>query len=260
MRSDRVGEIRAVDLDREAQPGPGEDHGTHDQVVGERRLGFSRCRDDVVHRRHVRVQVPVELGVGQVGERLHLEALVAVEHVHGQQAADLRPVGRDAARVTGLADLPDAKLAALPVAHGVDPVLLGNRAVLTKQMNLMTLPRERLGEARVVDVAAGAVKQITVKDQDSHGSTVLAVAAVAPRVAKPRHALLAIATAPPANRVMVPAVQNPEQTYRLRAPASGREALAKVEAATASMSTARRVRRCTSWRRPCPSPPRSPLW
>ena len=27
---------------------------------------------------------------------------------------------------------------------------------------------------------------------------------------------------------MVPAVQNPEQTYRLRAPASGREALAKV--------------------------------
>jgi hypothetical protein len=28
---------------------------------------------------------------------------------------------------------------------------------------------------------------------------------------------------------MVPAVQNPEQTYRLRAPASGREALAKAK-------------------------------
>ena len=28
---------------------------------------------------------------------------------------------------------------------------------------------------------------------------------------------------------MVPPVQNPEQTYRLRAPASGREALAKVK-------------------------------
>jgi hypothetical protein len=28
---------------------------------------------------------------------------------------------------------------------------------------------------------------------------------------------------------MVPAVQNPDQTYRLRAPASGREALAKAE-------------------------------
>jgi hypothetical protein len=30
--------------------------------------------------------------------------------------------------------------------------------------------------------------------------------------------------------VIVPPVQNPEQTYRLRAPASGREALAKVQA------------------------------
>jgi hypothetical protein len=32
----------------------------------------------------------------------------------------------------------------------------------------------------------------------------------------------------PAGVVIVPAVQNPDQTYRLRAPASGREALAKV--------------------------------
>jgi hypothetical protein len=79
--------------------------------------------------------------------------------------------------------------------------------VLAEQVDLMTLAGQSLREARVVDVGSRPAQQIAVEDQDAHGSTVLRWLVV----------------------VIVPPVQNPEQTYRLRAPASGREALAKVK-------------------------------
>jgi hypothetical protein len=64
----------------------------------------------------------------------------------------------------------------------------------------MAEPGERLGHVRVVDVAARAAEQIAVEDQNLDR---------------------AILTPLPDN---VPAVARP-QTYRMRAPASGREAL-----------------------------------
>jgi len=71
-------------------------------------------------------------------------------------------------------------------------------------------------EAGVVDVAAGAPQQIAVEDQDSDGRRL--VAAVA-------------AGAAAAAAILLP-LMNRRQIYRLRAPASGREALAAVEPGT----------------------------
>ena len=47
VRAHRVGDVRAVHLDREAQPGPRQDHRAHDQVVGERGVRIARGRDHV---------------------------------------------------------------------------------------------------------------------------------------------------------------------------------------------------------------------
>ena len=77
----RVGEVGAVDLEREAEPGAGEDHRAHHQVVGERRVDAAERLDHLADRGHVGVEVAIELGVGELGEGLHLEALVAVVHV-----------------------------------------------------------------------------------------------------------------------------------------------------------------------------------
>ena len=99
--------------------------------------GSSELRDDAAHRRDVRVQVAVELGVGELGERLHLEALVAVGHENRQQAADVRPVDRELPgdRPRG----PVGRELAAPSADGVHPVQLVRVAVLTEQVDLMTL-------------------------------------------------------------------------------------------------------------------------
>jgi hypothetical protein len=99
-------------------------------VIGERRLRLTCRRDDVADRRDVRPEVPIELGIGQVEEGLHLEALVAIEHVDGQQAADLRPVRRDPAGMPCVADPPHAQLAPLPVTDRVDPIQLVRLSVL----------------------------------------------------------------------------------------------------------------------------------
>jgi hypothetical protein len=67
-------------------------------------------------------------------------------------------------------------------------------------------PRQRLGDVGVVDVAARAAQQVAVEDQDPDGETLYAAATV----------------------VRLPGV-NERQRYRLRAPASGREAIAPIE-------------------------------
>ena len=82
-----------MDREREPEAGAGEDHGTHHEMVGERRVDAAERVDDVANRGDVRLQVRVELGVGQLGKRLHAEALVAVGDEDRQQPADLRHVG-----------------------------------------------------------------------------------------------------------------------------------------------------------------------
>ncbi len=69
----------------------------------------------------------------------------------------------------------------------------------------MAKSRQRLGDVGVVDVATGATQQVAVEDQDADRS----IFAAAPD--------------------KVPAV-NEKQTYRFRAPASGREALVEAKA------------------------------
>src|SRR5262249_58410082 len=54
-----------------------------------------------------------------------------------------------------------------------DPLQLRGVPVLAEQVHLVALARERLGEARVVDVAARSREEIAVEDQDPIGATVL---------------------------------------------------------------------------------------
>ena len=101
-----------MDLERVAQPGAGEDHRAHDQMVGERRVDAAERLDHLADRGDVGVEVAIELGVAELGEGLHLEALVAVVHVDRQQAADVGVVdrhraGRAGAEVGWLAVLAD---------------------------------------------------------------------------------------------------------------------------------------------------------
>ena len=93
-----VGEVGAVDRKRVVEPGAAEDHRPHDQVVGERRVDAAERLDQLADRRDVRLEVAVELGVGELGERLDLEALVGVVDEDRQQAADVGGVDRDRAR------------------------------------------------------------------------------------------------------------------------------------------------------------------
>ena len=100
----------------------------------------------------------------------------------------------------------------------------------------MAEPRERLGEVGVVDVAAGPAQQVAVEDQDPHEAIIAGWShRNLPRDARP-------------------------QTYRLRAPASGREAL--VEADVDGVYVDRETRRGAASRSPasCRSlPPTSAL-
>jgi hypothetical protein len=71
-------------------------------------------------------------------------------------------------------------------------------------MDVVAEPGQRPGEAGVVDVAAGAAQQVAMKDQDPD-----------PRI---------FAASPDKVRAV-----NEKQTYRMRAPASGREAVVEAE-------------------------------
>ncbi len=109
-----------MDLDREAQSGPREDDGSHDQVVREGRVRLAVFLDHLAHGGDVRVQVAVELLVGQLGEGLHLETLVAVGDEYRQEAADVGDVHRD-------------------VLVGPNPVELVGAPVLAEQVDLVPL-------------------------------------------------------------------------------------------------------------------------
>ena len=99
VRLQRVLERRAVDLHGVGHVAEAarEDHRAHQEVVGEAGLDVGGRRD-VAHRAHVRVEVAIQLLVGEAVEGPHLEALVVVVDVHRQQAADVGPVDGAAAR------------------------------------------------------------------------------------------------------------------------------------------------------------------
>ena len=168
MRLDRVLERRAVDLGRVGDVEPREpardDDRAHHEVVGERDVG-PRALRDLADGGDVALQVVVQLGVGELGERPGLDAVVAIGDVDRQQAADVRAVDR---RADGLGARLDRQRAAVPVAGGVDPVLLEGLAVLAQQVDLVPGALERRRQPRVVDVRAGAAQQVAVEDQDAH--------------------------------------------------------------------------------------------
>ena len=89
MALDHVLERAAVDLDRARHAGAGQDERSHDEVVGQRGVGLD-APGDLPDSRHVALDVGGDLLVGAVGQRLGVEALVAVGDVDGQQAADRR--------------------------------------------------------------------------------------------------------------------------------------------------------------------------
>ena len=122
MRLDRVLERGAVDLDRvrDAVERPREHDRAHHEVVGERDVG-PHALGDLAHGGDVALEVVVELGVGELGERLRLDPLVAVGDVDRQQAAEVGPVDR---RPHRLAPRLERQRAAVPVPGGVDPVQL----------------------------------------------------------------------------------------------------------------------------------------
>jgi hypothetical protein len=176
-------------------------------MVGERRVDMAGSRGDLPDRRHVRGQVAIELGVAELWEGLYLEALVAVADVDGQQGADVREIAGDASlpgRLAAARD--DLELSPAPVADSVDPRERCRVTILAEKVDFMPEPRERLGDVGVVDVAARAAQQVAVEDQDPDG-----------RGRYTRRCPLNCA------------VLNERQRYRLRAPASGREAIAAID-------------------------------
>jgi hypothetical protein len=62
----------------------------------------------------------------------------------------------------------------------VDPGQGDRLSVLTEEVDVVTEPRERLREARVVDVAAGAAEQVAVEDQDSDSARLACVSRAPP--------------------------------------------------------------------------------
>ena len=90
----RVREAEPWTLSAKRQAGAGEDHRAHDEVVRERGVDAAERVDDARARRStLALDVGVELGVGELGEGLDLEALVLVLDVDGQQAADVGDCG-----------------------------------------------------------------------------------------------------------------------------------------------------------------------
>ncbi len=168
------------------------------------------------NRRDVRVEVAIELLVGQLGERLHLEALVAVVHEDGEQSADIRPVDGDRTRwpVSRTVSTRRPRLPQSPTASTQS----SSAASRSWQSRWTSWPWPAApAQGSRCRHCSRSPEQVAVKDQDSHRPNRIG-----------RFALLSCRP-----------MQNPEQTYRLRAPASGREALAKASP-TASTSTARR--------------------
>ena len=164
---DRVLERAAVDLDRVrdlAGQGAREDGRAHDQVVGQRDVG-PRPRDDVADGGDVGGHVGLDLLLAAVGEGAGLHARVAIGHVDREQPADVRPPRRHA---HGRAQHLDTGLAVLPRPHGVDERQLVRSPLLRDEVDGRSGACQRRGQARVVDVGAGAVQQVAVEDEDPH--------------------------------------------------------------------------------------------
>ena len=124
-----------------------EHHRSHDQVVGERDVGF-RAGDHIGHGRHVGVDVRVDLFNAQFLKRACLDVLVGVGHIHREQTADVGAIdGR-----SGGTDLAHRQLAAVPVGDRADEIELVRVTVLAEQIDLMPEPHQSRHEARVVDV------------------------------------------------------------------------------------------------------------
>ena len=151
MRLDRVLERAAVNLHRVGHTGSrqraGENHRSHDQVVGERDVG-PRTRDHIGDGRHVGLDVSVDLFVAQLVERASLDVLVGVGHVHRKQTADFGPIdGRP-----GGTDLAHRQLASVPVGDGTDEIELVRVTVLAEQVDLVAKPHQGRHKAGGVDV------------------------------------------------------------------------------------------------------------
>jgi hypothetical protein len=140
-------------------------------MVRKRHVGIERLRD-VADGLYVRRDVAIELLVGELVERLHLEPLVAVVDIHGQEPMDVRPVDGATAPVSTLCDNAYHELALLPVADGVDETEPSRIVLLAEKVDLVTHPDECLGQLRVVDVRAGTPQEIAVEHEDAHGGRV----------------------------------------------------------------------------------------
>ncbi len=172
---DGVLQRAAVDLDRVGRglpERPGEDHGPHHEVVGQRQLRGHEG-GHLGHRFDVRLQVAAEVRVAQLGEGAGLQPLVAVGNVHRQQAADVGPVDRAAAAragprpARGLPQAPGPEHPRVPVCSRVHEPQPLRVALLAEQVDLVSETRERLREARVVDVGPGPAQQVAVEDEDA---------------------------------------------------------------------------------------------
>jgi len=164
---DGVLEGRAVDhhgVRHRFREATGEDHGAHDEVVGQREVR-SDVFGDLPHRVDVRIEVVVELLPAQLGERLGADALVAIRDVDRQHVADVRPVGGAADR---LAQRLHGEPAVAPLAHRVDELQSLGVTVLAEQVDLVPGAPQCRGEVRVVDVGTRPGEQIAVEHQDSH--------------------------------------------------------------------------------------------
>ena len=147
--------------------GAGEDRRAHHEVVHQRDVRTCAL-DDLAHGGDVRLQIAVQLVLGELLERAGLDAVVAIGDVDGQQAAEVRAVDRGLCR---RAPLLDAQSAGVPVARRIHPLQLERRALLAEQVQLVPGTHQRRPELGVVDVGARAVEQVPVEDEDAHDAT-----------------------------------------------------------------------------------------
>ena len=119
----------------------GSDRATRKDVVGENKIG----RKMTPQRRRVQFYVAIKLLMAQVLKQARLEPLVAVEHEHRQQAADLGSHQR----------------------RGADVVALGV-PLLAEEHDLVTGSAPLAGQRARVDVRAGAAEQVAVPEKDAH--------------------------------------------------------------------------------------------
>jgi hypothetical protein len=121
---------------------PSENGGPHDQVAGKGCVEASGRLGNRSDRSHVGGDVPIELRVRQLRERLDLETLVGIFDVDRQEAVDVRVVDLHAVQL--------------------------DHAVLAEQMDLVPESGQRRGQVGAVDVAAGAAQHVAVEEQDPH--------------------------------------------------------------------------------------------